>query len=113
MQETPELSNGNLEASPKEAPPKPEPSERVSSSGSSRPSRPPRSTTRHGCAPARKPDNIRKRTQTEIANAHKFAVENFASELLPVKDSLEGGAGVREPDGPKACAVASSSRCGS
>ena len=34
-------------------------------------------------------DNIRKRTQAEIANAHKFAVENFASELLAVKDSLE------------------------
>jgi molecular chaperone GrpE len=34
-------------------------------------------------------DNIRKRSQTEIANAHKFAVENFATELLAVKDSLE------------------------
>ena len=34
-------------------------------------------------------DNIRKRAQTEIANAHKFALENFASELLAVKDSLE------------------------
>lgn len=34
-------------------------------------------------------DNIRKRTQAEIVNAHKFAVENFASELLAVKDSLE------------------------
>src|ERR1700704_4992163 len=34
-------------------------------------------------------DNIRKRAQTEIASAHKFAVENFAAELLPVKDSLE------------------------
>jgi molecular chaperone GrpE len=34
-------------------------------------------------------DNIRKRTQTEVSNAHKFAVENFASELLAVKDSLE------------------------
>jgi len=34
-------------------------------------------------------DNIRKRAQTEIASAHKFALENFASELLPVKDSLE------------------------
>jgi molecular chaperone GrpE len=34
-------------------------------------------------------DNIRKRAQVEIANAHKFAVEEFASELLPVKDSLE------------------------
>lgn len=34
-------------------------------------------------------DNIRKRSQTEIANAHKFAVENFASELLAVADSLQ------------------------
>lgn len=34
-------------------------------------------------------DNIRKRSQTEIANAHKFAIENFATELLAVKDSLE------------------------
>jgi molecular chaperone GrpE len=34
-------------------------------------------------------ENVRKRTQTEIANAHKFAVENFAGELLAVKDSLE------------------------
>jgi molecular chaperone GrpE len=34
-------------------------------------------------------DNVRKRSQTEIANAHKFAVENFVSELVPVKDSLE------------------------
>ena len=34
-------------------------------------------------------DNIRKRAQTDIANAHKYAIENFATELLPVKDSLE------------------------
>jgi molecular chaperone GrpE len=34
-------------------------------------------------------DNVRKRSQTEIANAHKFAVENFVTELVPVKDSLE------------------------
>lgn len=34
-------------------------------------------------------DNVRKRSQTEISNAHKFAVENFAGELLAVKDSLE------------------------
>jgi molecular chaperone GrpE len=34
-------------------------------------------------------DNIRERAQNEIAAAHKFAVENFASELLAVKDSLE------------------------
>jgi molecular chaperone GrpE len=34
-------------------------------------------------------DNIRKRAQIDIANAHKYAIENFALELLPVKDSLE------------------------
>lgn len=34
-------------------------------------------------------DNIRKRSQAEIASAHKFAIEGFASELLAVKDSLE------------------------
>jgi len=34
-------------------------------------------------------DNIRKRAQTDIANAHKYAVENLASELLPVRDALE------------------------
>ena len=34
-------------------------------------------------------DNIRKRAQVEVANAHKFALENFAAELLPVRDSLE------------------------
>ncbi|MBI4194750.1 MAG: nucleotide exchange factor GrpE [Betaproteobacteria bacterium] len=34
-------------------------------------------------------DNIRKRAQIEIAGAHKFAIENFAAELLVVKDSLE------------------------
>ena len=34
-------------------------------------------------------DNIRKRTQIELANAYKYAIESFALELLPVKDSLE------------------------
>jgi molecular chaperone GrpE len=34
-------------------------------------------------------ENIRKRAQGEIASAHKFALEGFASELLAVKDSLE------------------------
>lgn len=34
-------------------------------------------------------DNIRKRAQTDVANAHKFALEGFATELLAVKDSLE------------------------
>jgi molecular chaperone GrpE len=34
-------------------------------------------------------DNIRKRAQADVSNAHKYAIENFATELLAVKDSLE------------------------
>jgi molecular chaperone GrpE len=34
-------------------------------------------------------DNMRKRAQADISNAHKFALENFSGELLAVKDSLE------------------------
>src|SRR6186713_1960152 len=34
-------------------------------------------------------ENVRKRAQTDVAAAHKYAVENFATELLAVKDSLE------------------------
>lgn len=34
-------------------------------------------------------ENVRRRAQTDVSNAHKFAVESMASELLPVKDSLE------------------------
>lgn len=34
-------------------------------------------------------DNTRRRAQLDIANAHKYASENFAESLLPVKDSLE------------------------
>lgn len=34
-------------------------------------------------------ENVRKRAQSDVSNAHKFAVESLASELLPVKDSLE------------------------
>jgi molecular chaperone GrpE len=34
-------------------------------------------------------DNVRKRAQTDVANAHKYALETFSSQLLPVRDSLE------------------------
>ena len=34
-------------------------------------------------------ENIRKRAQTDIASAHRYAIDNFANALLPVKDSLE------------------------
>ncbi len=36
-------------------------------------------------------DNLHKRSERDLANAHKFALEKFALELLPVKDSLEMG----------------------
>lgn len=39
-------------------------------------------------------DNIRKRAQVDIANAHKYANESFSSELLAVKDSLEAALNV-------------------
>jgi len=34
-------------------------------------------------------DNIRKRAQADVASAHKYAIENFSTALLEVKDSLE------------------------
>jgi len=36
-------------------------------------------------------DNVRRRTEKEIANARKFGIEKLANELLPVKDSVEMG----------------------
>lgn len=36
-------------------------------------------------------ENLRRRTQKELQDAHKFALERFARELLPVLDSLELG----------------------
>jgi len=36
-------------------------------------------------------ENLRKRTERDVSNAHKYAVEKFANELLQVKDSLELG----------------------
>src|SRR5882757_10355106 len=34
-------------------------------------------------------DNVRKRAQRDIEAANRYGLEKFASELLPVKDSLE------------------------
>jgi molecular chaperone GrpE len=34
-------------------------------------------------------ENLRKRAQADIANAHKYAVENLAEALLPIRDGLE------------------------
>ncbi len=47
-------------------------------------------------------ENIRRRSEEEIAKARKFAVESFAESLLPVRDSLEAAlaAHAAKPDAP-------------
>ncbi len=42
-------------------------------------------------------ENMRRRAQTDVENARKFAVENFANEMLAVKDSLEAALMVDTP----------------
>jgi molecular chaperone GrpE len=34
-------------------------------------------------------ENVRRRHEKEVANAHKYALEKFVDELLPIIDSLE------------------------
>ena len=34
-------------------------------------------------------DNVRKRAQRDVEHAHRYALEKFAADLLPVKDSLD------------------------
>jgi molecular chaperone GrpE len=36
-------------------------------------------------------DNLTRRAERDVANAHKYALERFAQDLLPVRDSLEMG----------------------
>ncbi len=36
-------------------------------------------------------ENARRRAERDVENAHKYALERFTQELLPVKDSLELG----------------------
>ena len=38
-------------------------------------------------------ENIRRRAQEDIAKAHKYGIERFATDLLGVKDSLEAALG--------------------
>ncbi len=47
-------------------------------------------------------ENIRKRAQTDVSNAHKYANEKFASEMLSVVDSLEHGLSIAESAGDSA-----------
>jgi len=44
-------------------------------------------------------DNLRKRSERDLANAHKFALDGFANELLPVRDSLEMGLAAFDVEG--------------
>ncbi len=43
-------------------------------------------------------DNLRRRTERELENAHKYALERFAQELLTVRDSLEMGVAAAEQE---------------
>ncbi|MFK7816322.1 MAG: nucleotide exchange factor GrpE [Gammaproteobacteria bacterium] len=43
-------------------------------------------------------ENLRKRTERDVSNAHKYAIEKFANELLQVKDSLELGLNAEDID---------------
>jgi molecular chaperone GrpE len=41
-------------------------------------------------------ENLRKRTEKDLENAHKYGMEKFVNEMLPVKDSMEMGIGAQE-----------------
>lgn len=45
-------------------------------------------------------DNLRRRTEKDLQNAHRFALEKFAKELLSVIDSLELGLSAAVSDSP-------------
>ncbi|MDO9622842.1 MAG: nucleotide exchange factor GrpE [Pseudomonas sp.] len=42
--------------------------------------------------------NVRRRAEQDIEKAHKFALEKFANDLLPVVDSLERGLELSSPN---------------
>lgn len=42
--------------------------------------------------------NLRKRTERDVANAHKFSLEKIVVELLPVVDNLERGLNASQAD---------------
>ncbi len=44
-------------------------------------------------------DNSRRRAERDVENAHKYALERFVNELLPVKDSLEMGEAAASAEG--------------
>jgi molecular chaperone GrpE len=51
-------------------------------------------------------ENVRRRAQRDVENAHKFAIEKFAAELLPVADSLERSVATARANGADGAAAA-------
>jgi molecular chaperone GrpE len=52
-------------------------------------------------------ENVRRRAQRDVENAHKFALEKFCSDLLPVIDSLEKAVDIaRKGEGGDVAAIA-------
>ncbi|MFZ4653747.1 MAG: nucleotide exchange factor GrpE [Methylococcus sp.] len=45
-------------------------------------------------------ENLKRRSEKDLQNAHKFGIEKFARELLPVADSLELGLSVETANSP-------------
>lgn len=43
-------------------------------------------------------ENLRRRTEIDVEKAHKFALERFVNELLPVLDSLDAALGAANKD---------------
>lgn len=50
-------------------------------------------------------ENIRRRAELDVEKAHKFALEKFANELLPVIDSLERALEVADKDNAEQAAM--------
>lgn len=46
-------------------------------------------------------ENLRRRTEQDIEKAHKFALEKFINELLPVIDSLDRALEVANKENPR------------
>jgi len=47
-------------------------------------------------------DNTQRRAERDVANAHKYALEKFVMELLPIIDSLERSLAIAEEKGKNA-----------
>ncbi len=50
-------------------------------------------------------ENLRRRTEQDIEKAHKFALEKFVNELLPVIDSLDRALEVADKANPDMAAM--------